>query len=112
MKAGFLKGVIVGTVLGTMSSMLIDPNNRQKAKSFVDRGGQILQSAQAKFETAESWIDKGRNLFQNNGQANEVEEKNSQSSDCQIYDPDGKENITERVAILEKRLEELSQKGV
>lgn len=107
MKGGFLKGVIVGTVLGTMSSMLIDPNNRQKAKSFVDRGGQILQSAQAKFETAESWIDKGRNLFQNNGQANEAEEKNSQ-----INDPDGKENITERVAILEKRLEELSQKGV
>ena len=114
MRGGFLKGVIVGTVIGSMSSMLLDPNYRQKAMGFVDQGGQMLQSAQSRFKTAESWINKGRNLFQNNEQSSDQILGDGGSHGIQINSPedDGIENITQRVAILEKRLEELGQKEI
>lgn len=113
MRGGFLKGVIVGTVIGSMSSMLLDPNYRQKAMGFVDQGGQMLQSAQSRFKTAESWINKGRNLFQNNDQSSNQIPGDGGSNSLSINAEDnGIDNITNRVATLEKRLEELSQKGI
>ncbi|AZR73628.1 hypothetical protein BBF96_09655 [Anoxybacter fermentans] len=97
MRGGFFRGLIVGTVIGTISGMLMGPEYRDRAREFFNQGGHMLKRAQEGLETANNLINRGRQILQ--------PEKSETGED-------GKENIARRVAVLEKRLEELSQKGV
>lgn len=98
MRNGFFNGLLVGTVVGTVSGVLMGSGPR-KAQELFNQGGQMLKMAQEGVGLAGNLVNKGRNLFHQ-------DEQNLGPQDSGI------ENINQRVAVLEKRLEELSQRGV
>lgn len=110
MRGGFLRGLFVGAVVGTVSGMLMDSDYRQKAKQLIHTGGQLIHKAEDGMEMANGWINKGRELMQDDlhpfmqgmGGSGEMTEMFGQ----------GKEAIDSRIAVLEKRLEEIEGRGV
>lgn len=101
MKNGFVRGVLVGTAVAVASRYILNPRYREKAREVIEEGGQVLRGAEDQIVSTGNWIEKGRQLFQ-------MEDRSTAES------MEGKvpEDITDRVAVLEKRLEELELKGV
>ncbi len=114
MRGGFFRGMIIGTVVGTVSGMLIDPEYRQKARNLMNHSGDMFSKVQEGVGVAESWMDRGRQLLHRENQPTDQTEYHSEmdlnyQTGSTKDNEGGKENIDRRVAILEQRLEELSQ---
>lgn len=99
MRNGFVRGMLVGTVVGAASSFLMNPRHREKAREMIEQGGQLIKGAEDNIVTAGSFIEKSRHLFQDEPQMESMVQTETGG-------------ITDRVALLEKRLEELEHKGV
>lgn len=100
MKNGFLRGIFIGSVMGAAATMLIKPETRERAKEVLNQGSQLLKGAEENLVNTTNWIEKSRHLFQDD---EPLEEAGLDGS---------KENIDNRVAFLERRLEELEHRGV
>lgn len=102
MKNGFVRGMMIGTVVGAVSSLLLNPHNREKAREVINQGTEYFRGAEDTLSSAGSWLEKSRHLFQGE----------EQEPDTTILQTETKDPMAERVAFLERRLEELEHKGV
>lgn len=101
MRNGFVRGMLVGTVVGAASSLLMNPRRREKAREMIDQSGGLLRSAEENL-MSNNWIEKSRQLFQKEDEQLASLGGITADSGC----------IDQRVAFLEKRLEEIEHKGL
>ncbi|MCK4260221.1 MAG: hypothetical protein KAX49_14680 [Halanaerobiales bacterium] len=99
--SGFVRGLFVGTVIGTVSSMVMRSDYRNKAKEWIRQGGQMLEFAEEGLGTMGNMVHQGQNMFK--------EKVSPQMSEMKETFQMGKEKINQRVEVLEKRLEELEK---
>lgn len=110
MKGGFLRGLFVGAVVGTVSGVLLDSDSREKAKNLIQSGGQLLQKAEDGMELASGWVHKGEALLHDE-MPSMIHGMGGSGEMTEMFGND-REKMDSRVAVLEKRLEELESRGV
>lgn len=98
MKSGFTRGLFVGAVVGSVASILVDPNSREKAKDLISQGGRKLRRAGEEMDAAENIIEESRVML--------CDEDTMNTGDL------GDASLAQKMATLEKRLEELELKRV
>lgn len=101
MRSGFTRGLFVGTVVGSVASILVDPKNRDKAKDWINQGGQLFKRAGDKINAADDFVDASREML--------CEDQAELQMSMNIREDDP---VARRMAFLERRLEELEQREV
>ncbi len=101
MRGGFVRGLFVGTVIGAVSGVMMKSDYRNKAREIISQGGQMLEFAEDGLGTVSNLVNQGKNIFS--------ESASTKMSEMQDTLQNSKEQISERVEVLEKRLEELEK---